>query len=51
MYGALKSDLAKKHTAFVDMIAAQIAALKWMAAPANMTRLHSSAPSLVIPLP
>lgn len=39
MYGALKSDLAKKRTAFVDMIAAQIAALKWMADPANIDRV------------
>jgi NitT/TauT family transport system substrate-binding protein len=39
MYGALKSDLAKKHTAFVDMIAAQIATLKWMADPANIDKV------------
>jgi hypothetical protein len=39
MYGALKSDLAKNHTAFVDMIAAQIAALKWMADPANIDKV------------
>jgi NitT/TauT family transport system substrate-binding protein len=38
MYGTLKSDLAKKHTAFVDMIAAQIATLKWMADPANIDK-------------
>jgi len=39
MYGTLKSDLAKKRAAFVDMIAAQIAALKWMADPANIDKV------------
>jgi NitT/TauT family transport system substrate-binding protein len=39
MYGALKSDLAKNHAAFVDMIAAQIATLKWMADPANIDKV------------
>jgi hypothetical protein len=39
MYGTLKSDLAKKHTAFVDMVAAQIATLKWMADPANIDKV------------
>jgi len=37
--GALKGDLSKNHTAFVDMIAAQIAALKWMADPANIDKV------------
>lgn len=36
MYGALTSDIAKNRKAFVDMIAAQIATLKWMAEPANL---------------
>jgi len=39
MYGTLKSDLAKKRTAFVGMIAAQIATLKWMADPANIDKV------------
>jgi len=39
MYGTLKSDLAKKRTAFVDMVAAQIATLKWMADPANIDKV------------
>jgi NitT/TauT family transport system substrate-binding protein len=39
MYGALKSNLAKNRTAFVDMIAAQIATLKWMADPANIGKV------------
>jgi NitT/TauT family transport system substrate-binding protein len=39
MYGALKSDLAKKHQAFVDMVAAQIATLNWMTNPANLTKV------------
>lgn len=39
MYGALKSDLAKNRKAFVDMVAAQIAALKWMADPANIDKV------------
>jgi NitT/TauT family transport system substrate-binding protein len=36
MYGVKKATLAAKHTAFVRMIAAQIAALKWMTSPANL---------------
>jgi NitT/TauT family transport system substrate-binding protein len=36
MYGVKKPTLAAKHTAFVRMIAAQIAALKWMTNPANL---------------
>ena len=39
MYGALKSNLAKNRTAFVDMIAAQIATLKWMGDPANIGKV------------
>jgi len=39
MYGTLKSDLAKKRTAFVNMIAAQIATLRWMADPANIDKV------------
>lgn len=39
MYGALKPNLKKKHTAFVNMVAAQIATLKWMAAPANQAKV------------
>jgi NitT/TauT family transport system substrate-binding protein len=35
MYGTTKSDLAKKRQAFVKMIAAQIATIKWMNDPAN----------------
>lgn len=31
-----KATLAAKHTAFVRMVAAQIAALKWMTNPANL---------------
>lgn len=38
MYGVLKSTLAKKHEAFVKMVAAQIATLKWMANPANLDK-------------
>ncbi|MCL2584933.1 MAG: ABC transporter substrate-binding protein [Streptosporangiales bacterium] len=39
MYGALKPNLAKKRQAFVDMVAAQIATLKWMADPANQAKV------------
>lgn len=39
MYGALKSDLAKNRKAFVDMVAAQIATLNWMADPANLDKV------------
>ena len=39
MYGTLKSNLAKKRTAFVNMVAAQIAALRWMADPANIDKV------------
>lgn len=39
MYGTLKSDLAKNHKAFVDMVAAQIATLNWMADPANLDKV------------
>jgi NitT/TauT family transport system substrate-binding protein len=35
MYGTTKADLAKKRPAFVKMIAAQIATIKWMNDPAN----------------
>lgn len=38
MYGVKKATLAAKHTAFVRMIAAQIAALKWMTNPANIDK-------------
>jgi NitT/TauT family transport system substrate-binding protein len=38
MYGVKKPTLAAKHTAFVRMVAAQIAALKWMANPANLDK-------------
>jgi NitT/TauT family transport system substrate-binding protein len=38
MYGVKKATLAAKHTAFVRMIAAQIAALKWMTNPANLDK-------------
>ena len=49
MYGVLKSDLAKNHTAFVDMMAAHIATLKWMRTPRTSTRSRSSVPSSEIP--
>ena len=39
MYGVLKSNLAKNRKAFVDMVAAQIATLKWMADPANIDKV------------
>ena len=39
MYGVLKPNLAKKRTAFVNMVAAQIATLKWMADPANQAKV------------
>jgi NitT/TauT family transport system substrate-binding protein len=39
MYGVLKSDLAKNRKAFVGMVAAQIAALNWMADPANIDKV------------
>jgi NitT/TauT family transport system substrate-binding protein len=39
MYGVLKSELAKNHKAFVDMVAAQIATLNWMANPANLNKV------------
>jgi NitT/TauT family transport system substrate-binding protein len=39
MYGTLKSGLAKKRTALVDMVAAQIATLKWMADPVNIDKV------------
>jgi NitT/TauT family transport system substrate-binding protein len=35
MYGTTKSELASKRNAFVRMIAAQIATIKWMDDPAN----------------
>lgn len=38
MYGVLKPTLEKKRPAFVKMIAAQIAALKWLANPANLDK-------------
>jgi NitT/TauT family transport system substrate-binding protein len=36
MYGVLKANLAKKRQAFVNLVAAQIATLKWMTDPANL---------------
>jgi NitT/TauT family transport system substrate-binding protein len=39
MYGTLKSNLAKKRTAFVNLVAAQIATLRWMADPANIDKV------------
>lgn len=39
MYGVLKPNLEKNRKAFVDMVAAQIATLKWMADPANLTKV------------
>ncbi len=39
MYGVLKSNLAKNRKAFVDMVAAQIATLNWMADPANLDKV------------
>lgn len=38
MYGVLKPSLAQKRQAFVDMVAAQIATLKWMTNPANLDK-------------
>ena len=38
MYGVLKSNLQKNRKAYVDMIAAQIATLQWMANPANLDK-------------
>jgi len=38
MYGVLKPTLEKKRQAFVKMVAAQIAALRWMANPANLDK-------------
>lgn len=38
MYGVKKSTLAAKHTAFVRMVAAQIATLRWMTNPANLDK-------------
>ena len=38
MFGALKPNLAKKRQAFVNMVAAQIATLKWMTNPANLDK-------------
>lgn len=38
MYGVLKPTLAKKRAAFVKMVAAQIATLKWMTNPANLDK-------------
>lgn len=38
MYGVLKPTLEKKRQAFVKMVAAQIAALRWMANPANLSK-------------
>ena len=35
MYGTTKTDLAKKHEAFVRFVAAQIATIQWMDDPAN----------------
>jgi NitT/TauT family transport system substrate-binding protein len=36
MYGVLKPTLARNRQAFVNMVAAQIATLKWMTNPANL---------------
>jgi NitT/TauT family transport system substrate-binding protein len=38
MYGVLSKTLAAKRTAFVHMVAAQIAALTWMTNPANLDK-------------
>jgi NitT/TauT family transport system substrate-binding protein len=38
MYGVLSKTLDAKRTAFVHMVAAQIAALKWMTSPANLDK-------------
>lgn len=38
MYGVLKSSLAKNRKAYVDVIAAQIAALNWMTTPGNLDK-------------
>ena len=38
MYGVKKPTLAAKHTAFVRMVAAQIATLRWMTNPANLDK-------------
>lgn len=38
MYGVLKPNLAKKRQAFTSMVAAQIAALRWMTTPANLDK-------------
>lgn len=38
MYGVKKPTLSTKRTAFVRMVAAQIAALKWMTNPANLDK-------------
>lgn len=39
MYGVLKSNLAKNRKAYVDMVAAQVAALNWMTDPANLEKV------------
>jgi NitT/TauT family transport system substrate-binding protein len=38
MYGVKKPTLAAKHTAFIRMVAAQIATLRWMTNPANLDK-------------
>lgn len=38
MYGVLKPTLQKKRPAFVKMVAAQIATLRWLASPANLDK-------------
>jgi NitT/TauT family transport system substrate-binding protein len=38
MYGVLKSNLQKNRKAYVDMIAAQIATLRWLSDPANLDK-------------
>jgi NitT/TauT family transport system substrate-binding protein len=43
MYGTKKSDLAQKRSAFVKMIAAQIATINWMNDPANATKVSQLA--------
>lgn len=39
LYGTTKSDLAKKHSAFVKMLAAQIATINWIDTPANYEKV------------
>jgi NitT/TauT family transport system substrate-binding protein len=39
MYGVLKSNLSKNRKVYVDVIAAQIATLRWMTTPANLDKV------------